>query len=90
MPRRSIVRPPLPPSSLPPNFIPPTKLFVPPTKPSKTMQRLTFAFTFLFAFSMLLGCGDTSGTPEPAADQDELAAWVSENPAPETTELVEE
>ncbi|EMI43161.1 hypothetical protein [Rhodopirellula sp. SWK7] len=54
------------------------------------MQRLTFAFTFLFAFSMLLGCGDTSGTPEPAADQDELAAWVSENPAPETTELVEE
>ncbi|MCM2373898.1 hypothetical protein [Aporhodopirellula aestuarii] len=54
------------------------------------MQRLFFTFACLFALPLLFGCGADSGTPKPAAEQDELSAWVSENPAPETTELTEE
>jgi hypothetical protein len=41
---------------------------------------------FASALCFFIGCGD-SGAPELAVEQDELAAYASENPAPPETDV---
>jgi len=53
------------------------------------MKRSWISLLAALALFVTVGCGG-SGSLEPAAEQDELAQWAADNPAPEEVPLDEE